>query len=309
VRKIGFRKVNASRRDRLALEARSLVVVTGKGGVGKSVVAAALGSLLAARGRRVLLLEADPRETLHRLLDVPPSGGEVVPAGERLALLNASPRHIIDDVVRDRLKIGALSRRVLASPIYEHFVEGAPGLKEMMLLGHALLVVSGEANHDADVVVLDAPASGHGLTLLAAPLLVAEVIGTGPIGAMASRIARHIADPARTGVILTALAEEMPVTETLETIEALAERVGRPPELVAVNGVVPPLPGTATSAKRDAVALWQARRRSAESALGLLRRRWKGPTVTLPLVAHDFGPGLTQALAGALEPQLARDEP
>ncbi len=301
--------MNASRGDRLALESRSLVVVTGKGGVGKSVVAGALARLLAARGRRVLLLEADPRESLHRLFGVPPSGGEIIDAGERVALLNASPRSILDGVVRDALRIGALSRRVLASPIYEHFVEGAPGLKEMMLLGHALLVTEGETDNEADVVVLDAPASGHGLTLLAAPLLVAEVLGGGPLGAMAARIARHVADPARTGVVLTALAEEMPVTETLETIDALRERVGRPPELVVVNAVVPPVPKAAAGMQGDAVHLWRVRRRSADAALEQLRRRWKGPTVTLPLLAEDFGPALTQAIAAAMEPGLAREEP
>jgi len=301
--------VDAGRESRLALEDRALVVVTGKGGVGKTVVAAAIATLLAARGRRVLLLEADPREGQHRLLGVPPSGGEVVAAGPRLALLNASPRAIIDDVVRDRLKIGALSRRVLASPIYEHFVEGAPGLKEMMLLGHALLVTEGEADHRADVVVLDAPASGHGLTLLAAPLLVAEVIGAGPIGTMAARIARHVADPARTGVVLTALAEEMPVIETLETIEALEERVGRPPELVAVNAVPPHVPAGPGRAPAGAVGgLWRARRAAAEAALEHLDRRWKGPTAHLPLLAERFGPRLVAAVAGALEPQLARDD-
>jgi len=301
--------VDASHRDRLALESRALVVVTGKGGVGKTAVAAAIAHLLAGRGRRVLLLEADPRESLHRLLGVPPSGGDLVDAGPRIALLNISPRAILDDVVRDKLKIGALSRRVLASPIYEHFVEGAPGLKEMMLLGHALLVTEGEADHEADVVVLDAPASGHGLSLLAAPLLVAEVIGAGPLGTMAARIARHVADPARCGVVLTALAEEMPVIETLETIDALGERVGRPPELVAVNAVVPPLPRQAARVGGEAVHLWQVRRAAADAALDQLRRRWKGPTVLLPLLAQAFGPEMVTALAAALEPQLAREEP
>jgi len=301
--------VNASVSDRLALEGRALVVVTGKGGVGKTVVSAALATLLAAQGRRVLLLEADPRESQHRLLGVPPSGGALVEAGPRLALLNASPRRILDDVVRDKLRVGMLSRRVLSSPIYEHFVEGAPGLKEMMLLGHALLVTEGEADHGADVVVLDAPASGHGLTLLAAPLLVAEVIGGGPLGTMAARIARHVADPARTGVVLTALAEEMPVNETLETIEALEERMGRPPELVAVNAVIPPVPAAlGRIAAGEAAQLWRARRAAADAALEHLGRRWKGSTAVLPLLAEDFGPGLVAALAEALLPQMARDD-
>ncbi len=292
------------RRSTLALAERQLVVVTGKGGVGKTVLTAVLGALLAAEGRRVLLLESDPRENLHRCFDIPPSGGAVVVAGPGILLRNASPRAILDDAVRHALKVGALHRRVLASPVYQHFADGAPGLKEMMLLGHAMQIADGEADVAADVVVLDAPASGHGVSLLAAPLLVAEVIGTGPLGAMAARIARLIGDPRRCGVVLATLAEEMPVQETLETVHLLRERIGRPPELVAVNALFPPVPG----GRRPAGAvteLWAARRTAAERELGRLREAWRGATAELPLVAEPFGPRLVAVLAAALRPQLA----
>jgi len=283
-----------------------LLVVTGKGGVGKTVVSAALASLLARRRRPVLLLEADPRESLHRLFGAPPSGGEVVDAAPRIQLLNASPRAILDGAVRETLKVGALSRRVIASPIYEHFADGAPGLKEMMLLGHAMRVLDGETPPPADDVVLDAPASGHALALLAAPLLVADAIGTGPIGRMAQRIAHFIADPKRSAVIITALAEEMAITETLETARGLAERVGRPPALVVVNAVTPPVPAGAprTGPLADTIALWRARRGAAEEALETLAAGWDGATATLPLLAQEFGQGLVEEVVEALEPQL-----
>ena len=174
-----------------ALARRELIVVTGKGGVGKSAVAAALGSLLAGTGRRTLLLEIDPRESLHAWLEVPPSGGELLAVGPRLFLQHLDPRQEMDDLVDHHLRIGPLVRRVLASPVYAHFADGAPGLKELAVLGHALRLVDGPPIKGApplDVVVLDAPASGHGVTLLTAPSLAAEVIRQGPFGRMAARL-------------------------------------------------------------------------------------------------------------------------
>jgi anion-transporting ArsA/GET3 family ATPase len=285
-----------------------LIVVSGKGGVGKTVIAAAIARALVARGRRVLVLEADPRENLHHLVGAEPSGGAVVRVDERLALQNANPRTIVDAVVKDRLKIGALSRRVLASPVYQHFAEGAPGLKEMMLLGYALQVAEGEAKHRADVVVLDAPASGHGLTLLAAPLLVAEVIGGGPLGTMARRISGLVADTARSSIVLATLAEEMPVQETLETAAQVEARLARPVSWMVCNAVYPPLPpddgerGSGGPAA-EAVALWRTRRRLNEAELERLSAGWRGPLATLPLVAEEFGPGLLAALRPELERQ------
>jgi anion-transporting ArsA/GET3 family ATPase len=301
--------VNARRRFRLALASRQLVVVTGKGGVGKTVLSAALGTLLAAEGRRVLILESDPRENLHHLFHVPPSGGEVVEAAPGLQLRNASPRAVLDAVVRQKLKIGAIAKRVLGSPIYQHFAEGAPGLKEMMLLGHAMLVAEGEEDVRADVVVLDAPATGHGLSLLAAPLLVSEVIGTGPLGVMATRLARWIADPQRTAMVLAALPEEMPIQEALETIALLRERVGRPPELVVLNGRLPPCPAgrAPPGADPEAVAMWRARSAVQLVEADRLRAAWHGPLAELPLLPLPFGPDLVPALADALRPQLEAD--
>src|SRR5512133_2385384 len=232
--------------DRLA--ARQFVVVTGKGGVGKTVISAALGTILADRGRRVLLLEVDPRENLHQMFDVPPSGGEMVRISPRLSLQNLQPQQVVEDLVRQHLRLELLSRRVTASPIFQHFIEGAPGLKELAVLSEAERVVKvkgrGRSAHSAfDVVVLDAPATGHGVAMLAAPQLVADVIDRGPIGAQARELAMMVADPQRTAIVAVPLAEEMPVQETLELRKALEARVSRVPEMLVVNGLYPPFPG------------------------------------------------------------------
>ncbi len=175
------------------LSRRQLVVVTGKGGVGKTVVSATLGRTFAALGRRTLVVEVDPRENLHQMIGTPPSGGDILQAEPRLWVQNLKPRQVLDEIVRDQLKLELLTRRVLDSPIYHHFSNGAPGLKEMAILGHAYRLLHGKAEPGSpqiDTVVLDAPATGHGVTLLAAPLLVADVIKNGPFCRMARELAR-----------------------------------------------------------------------------------------------------------------------
>jgi len=168
-----------SPRDRLLR--RKLIVVTGKGGVGKSAIASVLGHSLARRGRRTLLLEVDPRENLHQMLGVAPSGGEILPVAENLYLQNLKPQDVVDWVVEKQVRIKMLVRRVLKSPIYHRFVEGAPGLTEIAILGHALRLARGDLRHapDLDTVVLDAPATGHGVYLLTAPKLFADAIMEG----------------------------------------------------------------------------------------------------------------------------------
>lgn len=164
-----------------ALGDRALIVVTGKGGVGKSAVTAAIAWGLASRGRRTLTLETDPRETLHRLLETPPSDGAIVKVGARLWLQNGRPRQEIEALVRRRIPLPLVARAVAASPVFHHFVEGAPGLKELAVLGHALRLTRGETGPGVDAVVLDAPATGHGVSLLSAPGLVAEALSAGPV--------------------------------------------------------------------------------------------------------------------------------
>jgi hypothetical protein len=286
---------------------RQLLVVTGKGGVGKSAVSAVLGRAFAERGRRVLVVEVDPRENLHQMLGVPPTGGEILPAGPRLWVQNLKPRQVLDAVVRERLKIDLLAGRVLASPIYHHFAEGAPGLTEIAILGHALRLVRGieKKAPKIDIVVLDAPATGHGVRLLASPLLVADVIRSGPFADMAGELAAMIANPGRCGVVAVTQAEEMPVQEVLEMRLALREQVRKDPEALIVNGLYPEAPPD-TGSDDELVALWHRRRLLNERELDRLAAEWPGPRLDLPLLAMDRGPELTTALHRCLE-QAAKE--
>jgi anion-transporting ArsA/GET3 family ATPase len=286
------------------LAQRQLIVVTGKGGVGKTVVSATLGLALAAAGRRTLVVEVDPRENLHQMLGTPPSGGAIVPAKPRLWAQNLKPRQVLDQVVREQLRLELLTRRVLDSPIYQHFSTGAPGLKELAILGHALRLLRGlgePGTPELDTVILDAPATGHGITLLAAPLLVTDVIKNGPFARMAVELAELIADPRRCGIVVVTQAEEMPVEEALELRAGLKARVKRDAELLVVNGLypqappAPPAPGPGEK-ENELVSLWRRRRQLNERELARLRESWPGPRVELPELALDRGPAMLATL-------------
>ena len=283
------------------LAGRQLLVVTGKGGVGKSAVAATVGTLLARAGLRVLVLEVDPRENVHQMLGVAPSGGEIVQAAERLYLQNLQARQVVDQLVRERVPIELVVRRILASPVYHNFVEGAPGLEESAILGHCLLLAQGRGAGapPLDVVVLDAPATGHGVSLLAAPTLVSEAIAAGPVAELTGEVAELIADTERSGVVVVTLAEEMPVTEALELRGELAARLDRRPELLVVNQLLPAGPPGRRAGEDEQTRLWRRRRRLQDQEMARLEAAWPGERWQLPLLPIDRGPKLIEALAAA----------
>lgn len=283
----------------------SLIVVTGKGGVGKSVVSAALGRALHRAGRRVLLLEIDPRENLHELAGAPPSGGELVALGPGVFLQNLSPQHIIGEIVREHLHVEYLVKKVSASPVFRHFVDAAPGLKELAVLGHALRLVRGYDRSRAgliDTVVLDAPASGHGLALLSAPAATASVIDAGPFARMAHELADFVRDPAASATVVVTQAEEMPVQEALELRDALKTTLARLPDLLVVNALYPPVRGATGTASTDPLMdLWRRRRRINDRELARLEAEWTSPRLDLPLLPISRGPALVAALEPAFD--------
>lgn len=280
--------------------------------MGKTVVSAAIGKVLASRGRRTLVVEVDPRENVHQMLGVPPSGGEIVPAGSGLWVQNLKPRQVLDDIVREQVKIDLIANRVLASSIYEHFSAGAPGLKELAILGHAYRLLRRQGSTrspNLDTIILDAPATGHGVSLLAAPALVAEVITNGPFSAMAGELARFLAAPEEVGIVVVTQAEEMPVEESLELRVALREKVGRDPELLVVNGLFPEAPAEGVGAEGSAdplLDLWRRRRALQERELAEITERWPGPRIELPQIPLDRGPALAAALERCLNEGATR---
>lgn len=288
------------RRQIAELAERGFVVVTGKGGVGKSAVAATLGRAVSAGGRRTLVIEVDPRENLHQLLGTAPSGGEILEAGGGLFIQHLKPRAVVDQVIEERVRLSAVTRRVEASPVYQHFVDGCPGLKEMAVLEHARRLLR---EHRFETVILDAPATGHGVSLLRAPLVVAEAVGDGPFGRLAADVAELVAEPARCAVVVVTQAEEMPVHEALQLATMLDEQLKREPDLLVVNALYPPLPrdGDQAPAEPDALMdLWRRRRAVNRRELERLAATWPGPMVGLPLLPVERGTELVAALERCL---------
>ncbi len=203
----------------------------------------------------------------------------------------------------EKLKVGALVRKILSSPVHRHFTEGCPGLKETAVFGRALRMVEGHGPkklRKPDVVILDAPASGHGIAWMAAPRLVAEVISSGPIGNLAEEITTFLEDPERFGIVVVTTAEEMPVQETIELLEAMEQRLDRRPELVVVNALYPPAPNPRRS-DDEATRLWARRRAVNEEELARLTSIWDGPLAEVALRPIDAGP----TLVGVVGKQLA----
>jgi anion-transporting ArsA/GET3 family ATPase len=222
------------------LLSRRLVVLTGKGGVGKSVVGAALALAARERGQRVLLVEVAAPVEASGLLGGPPSRGRETEALPGLFTLNLDPATVMDEYVRHVVKIDMLVRRILGSPIYRRFFAAAPGLKELMVLGKVMVLEEAHARLSKrpqwDLVVVDAPATGHGLAFLKVPVAASAAVPVGPIGHNARRVLGMLRDPGRTALVVVAIPEEMAVVEAVQFHRLAAEEIGMEPAAVVLNG-------------------------------------------------------------------------
>jgi anion-transporting ArsA/GET3 family ATPase len=230
----------------LALDSRRFLFVTGKGGVGKSTVCAALAQSLAAEGKRVLVAVTGAKERLSTLLGGPPldtSVREIVPRvhGVRLSA----------DVAIREYGLLKLKSRVLADALFENryvqgFFAGAPGLKEWALLGkawyHSTEVVDGKPRFDC--VLFDAPATGHGLDMLRVPKVLVELSPPGLLRTDAERAWRMLQNPTESGVVIVTIPEELPVNETEELVRAVSGELSLPIAALVVNAVRGELFGT-----------------------------------------------------------------
>jgi anion-transporting ArsA/GET3 family ATPase len=221
---------------RLPIRSQRLVVVTGKGGVGKTSVAAALARALAGVGRRVLAVEVG-RGRLGSLLGADVLDAEPRVVGRRLAAASVDPEEALGDFVLGMLRLRVLARRLLESTTFQVLAAAAPGLPEIVVLHRLAGWLDarrlGRVVHD--VVVVDAPASGHSLPLLSAPRTLGAFARLGPLGGLLARLDRLLADPAHTLVCLVTTPEELAVRETVELHGELTRRLGLPVAPPIVN--------------------------------------------------------------------------
>jgi hypothetical protein len=279
---------------------KRLVVVTGKGGVGKTTVAAALGLLAARQGRRTVVCEVAQQERLAGLFGARDVGHGEVELAPGLFSVSVQPERAMHEWLRHQLKSGALAGLLGHSRLFGYLTAAAPGVTELVTVGKVwdLAQVKRRTGGSAfDLVIMDAPATGHALALLRAPRTYANIARVGPIARQAGSIDAFLRDSSATGVLSVALPEEMPVNETVDLEQRLADDLGMAVGQVVANGVLPArftagdvrrlrsLDGQGTKAAQAAVgsALVEHGRAEAQrEQLERLRAEVRAPVTTLP---------------------------
>jgi anion-transporting ArsA/GET3 family ATPase len=217
---------------------RRLLFVTGKGGVGKTAITAALGQLAATQGTRTLLCEVDAKGNLAGAFETGPTGFKEREIGPGLWAMSMDTEASLKEYLSLQLKVPLLARLGPLARTFDFVANAAPGVKEILVVGKLCYEV--RENH-YDLVVVDAPASGHIVGQLAAPQAIGDLVQVGKVRDQTSWMLDILGDPAQTGVVVVATPEEMPVTETLELTARLRDETVVDVAAVVVNRVLPEL--------------------------------------------------------------------
>lgn len=304
---------------------KRLIVVTGKGGVGKSTVSAALGLAAAARGKRTIVCEVSRQERMSRAFRKEGVGFSETELAEDFWAISIDPEDALFEYLEDQIGSKRIAGFLFHNRIFEYLAAAAPGVRELATVGKiwelAQLERRNRRNAPYDLVILDAPATGHGIGMLRTPATFRDIARVGPVARQAGQIDSFIRNPKNTGVLAVALPEEMPVTETIELRGRLFDEIGVDLDAVVVNGLYPErfrgaeverleaLNGAGTPAARAALAAALSehqRAREQRSQLRRLKKELDGTdVVTLPYL---FEPELDlddfDALAVELERRL-----
>jgi anion-transporting ArsA/GET3 family ATPase len=303
---------------------RRLVVVTGKGGVGKTTVAAALGLVAARAGKRTVICEVAEQERLSDLFGVDASGHDERELAPNLHSVSVDPELAKEEWLRYQLKSGTLAGVLGGSSVFRYLSAAAPGLSELVTIGKVWDLAQLERRTGGsvfDLAIVDAPATGHGIAMLRAPSTYASVARVGPIRRQALQIDAFLRDRERTAVVVVALPEEMPVNETLDIERRLADEMEMAIDRAVVNALYPErftredaerlraaAGGDGAARRADAVhaALAEHERvRGQRSQLRRLRRGLDAPVATLPfLFEPELGLEQLDELARRLERAL-----
>jgi anion-transporting ArsA/GET3 family ATPase len=302
--------------------ASRVLIVAGKGGVGKTTVSAALARAAALAGLSTLIVEVEGKSGLAGLFNQPPLDYEEVvlaPGGGPSGAADVRARTLTpDDALVEYLEthgMSRISRRLASAGAMDVVATAAPGIKDILILGKVKQLERGKA---ADLIVLDAPAAGHAITFLRAARALLDAVHVGPINTQAQDVLEMLTDPERCQVILVTLPEETPVNELVETAYSLEDEVGIMLGPVVMNGLYRRLdgidrdpvdaakeagaflhPGEA-EALRAAARFRIKRTELQREQLDRLAERLPLPQICLPYVfSADLGPQHVDELAAA----------
>ncbi len=276
---------------------KRLLFVTGKGGVGKTTVSAALGLRAASAGKRTIVCEVGEQERMPDLFGARTGGHSEIELESGLWHISVNPERAKEEWLRYKLRSVTLAGVVGHSRLFHYLTAAAPGLTELVTMGKvwelAQLQRKTARASPYDLVILDAPATGHALAMLRAPRTFSEVARVGPVHRQAGTIHRFLSNRSLTGYVGVALPEEMPVSETLELERELAF------DAIYVNAVLPQRFNRAeaermaklddrgspeASAALRAALAEHARAQAQHRELRRLRRDVSAPIKTLPYV-------------------------
>jgi anion-transporting ArsA/GET3 family ATPase len=217
-----------------------LVFVTGKGGVGKTTVAAALALLAAQQGQRVLVCEVDPTGELASFFEAPPTDFKEREVTSGVFAMSMDTEASLREYLKLHLRVPVVGRIGPLAKAFDFVATAAPGVREILTVGKLTYEVR---ERSYDLVVVDGPATGHVIGQLAAPQAINELVKVGLIRSQTDWMLDILSDPRRTGLLAVATPEEMPVTETIELVRRVREETTVQLSAVAVNRVLPELFG------------------------------------------------------------------
>ncbi|MET0389125.1 MAG: ArsA-related P-loop ATPase [Polyangiales bacterium] len=222
------------------------VFVVGKGGVGKTAVSGALALAAAAQGQRVLVAMCNAKDRLSYMLETGPIGPHIQTLMPRIEAVNMEPAAALEEYGMLVLRMRALYKVVFENRFVSAFLHGTPGIDAWAMLGKAQYHAR-EKEPDGrdryDLVIVDAPATGHGLDLLRVPRVIMDVAPPGLLRREAEHASELFQDPQRSGVLLVTLPEEMPSTETVELHGVIRNELDLPVCGLVINQTLPALFG------------------------------------------------------------------
>ncbi|MEM1348780.1 MAG: ArsA family ATPase [Myxococcota bacterium] len=226
----------------MSLYDKRMVLFSGKGGVGKTTLAAAFALSCARRGQRTLLVELNVKDRLNHLFGSVEVSSEIVEIEKNLYGVNITPHAAMEEYGLMKLRVRMIYKAVFENRVVRSFLKVIPGLSDLVMLGKSHFHAT-EADARGrfvwDKVVVDAPATGHGIFFLRIPSVITSIISSGPMFSEAKMIEDFLKDPERTALNLVTLPEEMPVNETLMLRDVVRDELGVPIGMVVANSVYP----------------------------------------------------------------------